>query len=122
MFKYFLFFVSIFSFLISDQVGHSYNSTIPSFTKTADPGRVSAEIINNNAEYKDVYVDDTSYGFSNLTSISEINYFGHDVEDMFQESGLNQINDFHFSCNTFGFNASYHGYNGMGYYASYEME
>ena len=64
MFKYFLFFVSVFSFLISDQVEHGYNSVVSSFTKTADPGRINIEITNNNTEYKDIYADDT------LTSIS----------------------------------------------------
>ena len=127
MFKYFLFFISVFSFLISDQVEHSYNSTVSSFTKTAAPGRVSIEIINNNAEYKDAYINDTSYGFNTLSDISGINYFGYDMNTIFEEAGLNQIDgsfdvtDFYFTYNTLGFNASYHGYNGMGYYVSYEM-
>ena len=122
MFKYLLFFVSVFSFLISDQVHHNYNSTIPSFTKTADPGRVSIEIINNNAEYKDMYVGDSSYEFNTITGeISGINYLGYDINTIFDETGLNETNDFHFTYNTIAFNASYHGYNGMGYDVSYEM-
>jgi len=130
MFKYFLFFVSVFSFLISDQVEHGYNSVVSSFTKTADPGRINIEITNNNTEYKDIYADDTSYGFtSSLSGIEGINYFGYDLNLIFESAGLNvnpdnnefDLTDFHFTYNTFGFNTSYHGYNGMGYYASYEM-
>ena len=68
MFKYFLFFTSIFSFLISDQVNHSYSSTITPFTKTGESGRVSVGITSDNAEYKDMYVDDTSYGINTLSN------------------------------------------------------
>ena len=45
MLKYFLCFVLIFSFLIPSQVSHDYNSAVTSFTKTADPGRISIEVI-----------------------------------------------------------------------------
>tara|TARA_B100000686_G_scaffold193880_1_gene200756 strand:+ start:208 stop:1185 length:978 start_codon:yes stop_codon:yes gene_type:complete len=127
MFKYFLFSISIFSFLISDQVEHSYNSSVPSFTKTGDPGRVNIEVTNNNTQYRDAYIDDTSYGFNTLSDISGITYFGYEMNTIFQEAGLNQVDgtfdltDFYFDYNTFAFNASYHGYNGMGYYLSYEM-
>ena len=66
MFKYFLFFISLFSFLISTEIKHSHNSTVSSFTKTADSGRINIEIANNNTKYKDVYVGDTDYGFNQL--------------------------------------------------------
>ena len=121
MFRHFLFFISALSFIFSIGIEHSYNSTVTSFTKTADPGRMNIAVTNNNAEYKDVYVDDTNYPFTTLTEISEINYKGYDIANILQESGLD-IDDFHFTSNTFGFNTSYHGYNGMGYYASYKME
>ena len=100
MFKYFLFSISIFSFLISDQVEHSYNSSVPSFTKTGDPGRVNIEVTNNNTQYRDAYIDDTSYGFNTLSDISGITYFGYEMNTIFQEAGINQV-DGTFDSNAF---------------------
>ena len=127
MLKYFLCFVLIFSFLIPNQVTHDYNSAVTSFTKTADPGRISIEVVSNNMDYKDAYIGDSKYGFNQLTDISGINYFGYDMNTIFDEANVDVINgeyvldDFSIKYNTVGFNTSYHGYNGMGYYASYEM-
>ena len=121
MLKYFLFFIPIFSFLISAEIKHSHNSTVSSFTKTADSGRINIEIANNNTNYKNVYVEDVDYGFNTISQISGVNYSGYDIDAIFQQSGLNEISDFNFTYNTFEVNASYHGYNGMGYYVSYEM-
>jgi len=129
MFKYFLFFIFVFSFLISDEVNHSYDSVVTSFTKTSSPGRVNFGITNSNAEYQNIYIDDSSKEFTNsLYGIESIKYSGYDVNTIFEKAGLSRdpntnefdLTDFHFSYNTIKFDVSYHGYNGMGYYASYE--
>ena len=131
MFKYFLFFIAIFSFLISSEIDHTYNSVITSFTKTSNSGRVNFGITNNSAKYKNIYIDDVSKAFTNsLSKIEGVTYSGYDVNLIFEASGLTNdpidndifnLTDFEFSYNTITFDASYHGYNGMGYYASYEV-
>ena len=132
MFKYFLFSISIFSFLISNQVNHSYDGVIASFTKTSDPGRVNFGVSSNNAEYENIYINDRGYSFADLSALSEIapdlTYSGYHINTIFETAGFAglipdefDLTDFHFSYNTIKIDASYHGYNGMGYYVSHEV-
>ena len=124
MLKYFVFFVSIFSLLISEQVEHSYNSAVPSFTKTPDPGRINIEIIHNRAKYNDIYINNETYSFKEafLSGLEIGNYYnGHTIDELVTLAGINDINELDYTHTFTAINASYHGKHGMGYYASYEL-
>ena len=90
--RFFLVLFSI-SMVVADQVEHDYNSAIPTFTKTAHPGRVNLFISSGSATFSNIYDGSESISLDNKFTVR-----GAMVS------------------------ASYHGVNGVGISGSHKQE
>ena len=85
-------FINLFFFTIIGLFTFLYLKNVqPNLIKKKSSNHI--EVINNNLDYKDAYIGDSKYGFNQLTNISGINYFGYDMNTIFDEAGVNQINN-----------------------------
>jgi len=79
--------------MLADQVEHDYNSSIPTFTKTPHPGRMSVSVGYSNLDFTHAYVSKQNT----------------ELLDKFDITG-------------FGVSAMYHGVNGVGFKGTQIME